>query len=163
MLAPLSRLAFIIGAWLVLGWISKNSEFPESPHSVPLQAPGAPRLSQLKNIGQEKKDVFLYIFQASYNMLHLGRQARPAPPSTKILASCSGGGENCFFMRSFFFFFPDRWPPKGETQGWSIEKKYVRSFQKGDSRGKRHWGNKKLCGGRGEIKKIFKEARVDAS
>ena len=27
MLAPLSRLAFIIGAWLVLEWISKNFEF----------------------------------------------------------------------------------------------------------------------------------------
>ena len=27
MLVPLSRLAFIIGAWLVLEWISKSSEF----------------------------------------------------------------------------------------------------------------------------------------
>ena len=27
MLAPLSRLAFLIGAWLVLEWISKNFEF----------------------------------------------------------------------------------------------------------------------------------------
>ena len=27
MLAPLSKLAFIIGAWLVLEWISESSEF----------------------------------------------------------------------------------------------------------------------------------------
>ena len=115
-LAPLSRLAFIIGAWLVLEWISKSSEFAGVGCAVEV---GFIIRAWLVLGWISKSSEFAGVGSAVIFSFPSGAQPPRRPQPRASCASTTGPGaprasklkNTCrsifhFFFRKYFFLFP---------------------------------------------------------